>query len=201
MGVITKDLLQHLYVSRGLSDREIANFIGVDRSHVSYLRRSFGISTRTSLGEIGEKYAKSKLEKLGFYVENMNEFDKNSPFDLRLDNRIRIEIKSTSCINGSFKFQLSEKIENENIVSENRIRLPNGRTKKIFRKTCDYLIFVCIHEKKAFSLIIPSRDLSDTLQTLSFPISKDSKYKKYLNNWSQIKKSDAPTSDQQKRSV
>lgn len=189
MAIISEPLLKRLYMERGLTDREIANFMGFDRNYISKLREMYGIETRENTGTKGERYVKRKLASLGFLVKDMNEKNKTSSFDLLLNNKIKIEVK-TALINDSdcYKFQLSEKEENQNIISQNRIKLANGRTRKIYKNTCDFIVFVGIRGSSVISLIIPSGEINNKLQTLSFPASGKSKYRQYLNNWEQLKK-------------
>lgn len=191
---LTKQLLTHLYTKRGLSDMEIASFIGVDRTAISHLRKGFDIPTRKSLGEIGEEYIEKKLKSFGCEVKNMNDVDKTSIFDLLVNNQIRIEVKTASEINGIYRFTLTNKEECNHVESNHRIRLPSGRTRKLYRKTCDYIICVCIKDKMVYPYIIPSRDITDSLQTILITPKRESKYHSYFKNWKQIKP-DAPTSD------
>ena len=193
--LLSKKLLNHLYEIRGFSDSEIANFIGVDRTSVVHARRRFDIPTRKSLGEIGEEYVKKKLERLGFRVKNLNSQDKTSLFDLLVDGRIRIEVKTSSDYNGKFTFSLTNKEECRNIESRHRVILPNGRTRKLYRLTCDFIVCVGIKGKQVYPFIIPSNEISDTKQSISITPKKGNMYTEYFKLWEQIKKPDAPTSD------
>lgn len=185
---LSKELISHLYIDRGYSDKEIANFMGIHRTQISRLRSTYGISTRQSLWELGETFVKDYLQELGHDVTDMNEIDKTYSYDLLVNGRIKIDVKAAKETSGFYKFILTEKSENGNIESESRLRLSNGRTKKIYRKTCDFIVFVGIREENALPIIVPSQNINDLLQTLSYPISGISKYKPYANAWEQIKK-------------
>lgn len=184
---LSKELISHLYLDMGHSDREIAEFIGLHRATISKIRNDYGIETRQSVGELGEKYAKKKLIQLGHTVIDMNETNKTAPFDLMVNGRIRIEVKSAMEQRGEFKFVMTDKEENKNIESNHRIKLSSGRTKKVYRKTCDFIIFVGVKGKSALPIIIPSKLINDRLQTLSFPLSGQSKYSEFVNAWQLIK--------------
>jgi hypothetical protein len=185
---ITEKLLNHLYHKRGLSDSEIASFIGVDRTHIVHLRKAYEIATRKSVGEIGEKYVEGKLKSKGHEVKNMNDYDKTALFDLLVSDLIRIEVKTSSAINGSFRFVLTNKPECEHVESDHRIFLKNGRSKKLYRKTCDYIVCLGIRGKTVYPYVIPSYLIPDTLQNITITPSKENKYSEYFQKWDQIKK-------------
>jgi hypothetical protein len=191
---VTKKLLKHLYHKRGFSDLEIANFIGVDRTSIVHLRKVYEIVTRKSVGEIGEQYVAGKLRRNGHIVENMNDKDKTALFDLLVNGLIRIEVKTSNDINGSFHFTLTNKPECNHVESEHRVFLKNGRSKKLYRKTCEYVVCLGIKGKRVYPYVIPSNEIPDKLQNIRITPSKDNKYSEYFQKWGQIKKSDAPTS-------
>jgi hypothetical protein len=191
---ITKKLLKHLYHKRGLSDLEIANFIGVDRTNVVHLRRAYEIAARKGIGEIGENYVEGKLKRDGHVVRNMNNDDKTALFDLLVDDLIRIEVKTSNDINGRFHFTLTNKPECEHVESDHRIILSNGRSKKLYRKTCDYIVCLGVKGKRVYPYVIPSSVIPDRLQNIVINPSRSHKYSEYFQKWKQIKKPDAPTS-------
>jgi hypothetical protein len=196
MGVgITEKLLKHLYVNRGLSDAEIASFVGLDRTAIVRMRNSFEIVARKSLGEVGEEYVEEKLRELGHDVRNMNGHSKTSIFDLLADGGTRIEVKTAKNTNGSFVFSLSNKEECNQIESDYRIRLTNGRTRKLYRKTCDFIVCVGIKNNTFYPYIIPSSEINDKLQGIRISPSINTKYAHYYQQWDQIKKPDVGASD------
>lgn len=184
MKILTKPLLKRLYVDLEKSDNEIASFLGLNRTTVVRARERFGIKARLSVGRKGEIAALRELDKLGFRALDMNEIDKLSEFDILVNDNLKIEVKSASEHRGRFCYVLSEKPEIGHVVSDKRIRLPSGRTRKLYSKTCDFLLLVGLSKDKAPSFwIIPSKDIPDDLQTLSVSISKRGKYAKYFNRF------------------
>lgn len=133
-----KQLLYKKYVLEKKTDREIALEFGVDRTYVVHARKYYNIPKRKSTGELGETLTVNELEKQGFSIINMNNFAKTFPFDVLVNNYIRVEVKSS--ILGSidhyprYTFVLSEKPENNNVISDCRIKLSNGRTKSYIKK-------------------------------------------------------------------
>lgn len=181
-------MVKALYWDFGKTDREIAQFLEIDRTSVVHFRKRNGIPSRISTGEIGELLAADKLQELGFLVYNMNEADRLHPFDLLVDKEIEVEVKSSMIgENERFNFILSEKPENQNIISDDRIRLKNGRTKKLYRKTCDFIMFVGIRpEKDPVFYLMPSNVIPDELGTISIG-TKTSKYSAYKSAWHLLK--------------
>ena len=128
-----KDIINRHYVKEGLTDTQIARLYNKTRSWCSHLRKSYGIKTRITTGQIGESLAMRELETLYDDVINMNEIDVFSPFDILLNNETRIDVKAANvCDDGYYRFSLSEQATNGNIESETRIRLRNGRTRKVY---------------------------------------------------------------------
>lgn len=195
-------ILSRLYVDLGKTDAEIAEFFNIDRTTVVKTRNSLGIKSRKSTGEIGEELVLKELRSRGYKVEDMNEKDKLHPYDILLDNEIKIEVKSSKMTdNKRFNFCLCEKPSNQNIESESRIRLQSGRTKKLFRKTCDIMIFVGIEpEGDCHFFLIKPEEIPDKTSNINIALNpySNGKYSKFRENWDlleNIKKSEAPTSD------
>lgn len=188
--VVDRTLLKRLYVDLEKSDNEIASLLGLERSSITQARKRFGIKARLSVGRKGEMVALQKLEKLGFRVLDMNKIDKLSEFDILVNDNLKIEVKSASEYKGQFKFILTEKSESGCAVSDKRIRLSNGRTRKLYSKTCDFLLLVGFpKDDEPLFWIIPSKDIPDYLQTLGTSISKKGKYAQYLNRFDLLEKS------------
>lgn len=184
MRILTKALLEKLYIDLEKSDNEIASFLGLDRTTIVRARERFGIKTRLSVGRKGEMIALRELDKLGFRVLDMNKIDRLSEFDILVNDFLRIEVKSASEHKGRFYYVLAEKPEAGHVISDKRIRLSNGRTRKLYSKTCDFILLVGLSKDKSPSFwVIPSKDIPDDLQTLSVSISKRGKYAKYFNRF------------------
>ncbi len=188
--MLNQKILDHLYTNMGWSDKDIGIFFGVDRTAVVHLRKKHCIKTRKSIGEIGEEFVIKQLEELGHQVLNLNSKDKTAPYDLLIDGHIRIDVKTSKELNNRYFFCLTEKEANGNKESENRIRLDNNRTKKLYRKTCDFLILIGMRENQFDSYIVPSGDLPDKLQGIAVLINaaSKSKYNSYKEEWNLLKK-------------
>lgn len=165
--MLNQKILDHLYTNMGWSDKEIGIFFGVDRTAVVHLRKKHCIKTRKSTGEIGEEFVIKQLENLGHQVLNLNSKDKTAPYDLLVDGQIRIDVKTAKELNNRFTFSLTDREKVTCIESDHRIRLANKRTKKLFRKTCDYLVLVGMRGDEIVSFIVPSVDLPDSLQNIT----------------------------------
>ncbi|MBS4173498.1 hypothetical protein [Bacillus sp. FJAT-49736] len=188
---LTEASLRRLYVDLRKTDSEIANFFGTDRTAIVHLRKRYGIHTRKTTGEIGEEMVEKELRSRGYSVKNMNEEDKLHPFDLLLEGNLRIEVKSAVLgKHGYFPFALSEKSANDNIESDIRIRLKNGRTRKLFRKTCDVIVFVGLEPNgDCHFFIYDSNDIKDHSQMLNMPLDPFSKshHNNHREDWDLIK--------------
>ena len=189
--------LRRLYTDLGKTDKEIAYFFGCDRTAVVHMRKRYGITTRKSVGEIGEEMVMKELRSRGYIVEDMNEKDKLSPFDILLDSSVRIEVKTSTLLQNDkyFYFALSEKESNDNVVSETRLKLPSKRTRKRFEVTCDILVLVGLENRDCHFFMVDPRKLSSQLCGIKIPLDpySDSKWNKYREQWGvfeEIKKLD-----------
>ena len=183
--------LRRLYCDLQKTDSEIAEFFGVDRTSIVKMRKRHNILTRKTIGEIGEEMVMKELKSRGYRVKNMNEWDKLHPYDIKLEEKIRVEVKTSSLKNNNrFYFTLSEKPFN-NIESDVRIKIPNGRTRKLYRKTCDLIIFVGLEPNgDCHFFMYRSNEIRDDLQSLAAPLdpSSRSKMNKHREDWDLVKK-------------
>lgn len=189
MPIITKDKLFELYKINKLTDKEIAKMYNVDRTYIVHLRKRYNIESNNSLMMKSLKAVMAQLECQGVEVKNLKEKDKTSTYDLLINDKIKIEVMASSKLmnDGRFTFSLTCKEELNITESNDRVRLNNKRFRKLFRKTCDFIVFCGFHEENAVFWIIPSNELKDDLQVLSLrPYSKTSKYNIYLNAWGLI---------------
>src|SRR5699024_9453039 len=183
-----KPILENLYIDLGKSDREIASFLNLDRTAIVHARRKFGIKARKSVGRKGELVAIEALSNLGIKVKDLNEVDRLSEYDLLLNDEIRIEVKSSNInYKGNYHFTLSDSEKNGCVESDTRIRLNNGKTKKIYEKTCDFIVLVGLDKGENHKFwIVPSDELPLDLQAMSISLTGNSKYAKYFNKWELI---------------
>ena len=70
----------------------------------------------------------SRLRKLDFEVEDLNLIDKSSRYDLLVNEKLKIEVKSSKRgRDGRFRFSFANKRENQCKTSENVLRLKMER--------------------------------------------------------------------------
>ena len=201
---LTTDELRFLHVDKNLSDAEIARMYGVTRSTITRRRIYHKIHRENAFN--GFDYAlKATIQHLtfhGYTVENQKVIDKFSPFDLLVDNHIKIKVFYSSLYKlspkykrRSYTFSFTSKAANGNIESETRIKLRNGRFRRLYRLTCDYIVCMGHHrEANDFEFwIIPSVDVPDELQALKLTAGgRSSKYLKYEKAWELLNEKAAP---------
>lgn len=187
---LSKSVLQELYVEKGKSDKEIGMMFNLSRNYISEFRKRFSINSRfnSNTGRNAELLSIRKLTKFGYKVKDMNLESKLSDYDILLNNQMRIDVKSSKLFGKEYKFSLTDSVDRRGQTSNNRILINSNRTKKLYHKTCDLLIFVGIGVDSVLYLLIPPSDLPIDLQVLSVgenPTPR-SKYFKYLDNWKVI---------------
>lgn len=141
--------------------------------------------SRQKTGQIGEALVIKELAERGYSVMDMNEYNPLSSFDLLVDKRIRIDVKTARENNdGIASYNISNKPELGCLESDICIRLLNGRTRKIYEKTCDFLVFVMIGRQRNYFWIIPPYRLKVNCQSLGInPHSINGKYRHYQDKW------------------
>lgn len=191
MTTLSKGSLEKMYIHLNMTDKEIAQKLNLSRSHVSELRKKYSIATRPSTGRKGELLVMSKLNALGFSVKDMNDENQNSAFDVLVDNGIRIDVKSSSYSQkGRYCFRLVESSSKGHAISDIRIKLENGSTKKLYEKTCDYIVFVGLNPNEINEYwVIPSTELNTELQGIELPINDhfESKYSQFYEKWNYLR--------------
>jgi len=182
---LSKEYIKQLYVEQNKTDSEIAYICGVGRTYISHLRKKFSIKTRLNNGHKGELVAIQKLKELGFQVEDMNKITKTYIYDLRINGKCRVEIKSTKKENNRFLFTLRTNRYRGCIESENKIKLPNGSYRKIFKNTCDFFLLTGLDGEGTQFFIVPSGFISNTQQNVSLSAvdNPKNKYNSFRNNW------------------
>lgn len=191
MAVISKEELKILYCKEKLTDKEIAQLKNTDRTNIVHLRKKYQIATRQTTGGDGITLVEKKLKQLSYRVGNMKKQNKINEYDLYVNDEMKIEVMAAKKDEktNSFKFILTAKDEHGIRESELRVKLNNGRTRKIYRKIVDFIVCVGIEETETHYWVIPSNEIPDTLQTLSLtPFSVKSKYQKYFHNWEFLNK-------------
>ncbi|AFQ29917.1 hypothetical protein P4493_05290 [Bacillus thuringiensis] len=172
MVAVTESQLRDLYEVQGKTDKQIAGEYGVDRTRISQLRKQWGITTRLTVFDKGVKDVTDKLESLGFKVKNVKKDDKTANYDLLLNDLIKIEVRTSSALDrGRQHFRLLEQASTGVVESDIRIKLKNGHFRKLFRRTCDYIIFVGYEEGNINYWVMRSSTVTDTIQSLGLNIS------------------------------
>lgn len=184
---ITKEELTNLYKHKKMTDSEISKLFNVDRTNVVHLRKKYNIESNNDLSRKSVEIVKKILQDKGFKVINMNREDATHPFDLLINDNIRVEVmSSTICRDSIYRFTFAYQEKLNYIESEHRIKLSNNRLKKLYRKTCDFLILCGFNDNNdnIDFWVMPSGTIKDKMQTLSLiPFSKRSKYRNFERNW------------------
>ncbi|MBE7114542.1 hypothetical protein FT641_18015 [Bacillus paranthracis] len=187
---LTKETLVDMYVRKGMAASEIESSLGLKRNQVFRKMKKFNIEPRVTTHDAAVDYVMSELSDRGFVATNVRREDSSCEFDILLDGKIRVQVLSASKIDlhGAFRFALSESNRTGKYPQkQNKLLLRNGRIRKIYRKTCEYLIVVGMDAGQKYIWVIPSNEVSDTLQTLRTPTSEVSKYNKYYEDWNRLR--------------
>lgn len=185
--ILTKNELEIQYTKLGKSDRQIGQELNVDRTTITHLRHKYGILARTSTGSTGELLLKKELENRQYAVEYLKEESRISQYGFKVNGAIRIQTLTAVYKDKTAYFTFTDKKEVQCIESEIRIRLGNGRTRKLFRKTCDFLVFIALEKGEPHFWILPSNAIPDHVQGISLnPYSERGKYDIYKNAWNLI---------------
>lgn len=163
--LIPEEVFQ-LYTVDKLSQRQIAKIYGVDRTAVSHCMKRYGIEARESTGTIGEGIAANKIQQAGFVVVDMNERSKLHPFDLLISGNIRADVKTSHLYKNHWVFTLTCRPE-IGLSTSHYIRLPNGRMRKKYTESCDFLMFIGFIEDSAELFIVPASEVREDQQTVS----------------------------------
>lgn len=160
--------IRYLSIELGKSDKEIGDFLGVHRSNITHYRKNNNIPKPTTVGRQGELAVISRLRKLDFEVEDLNLIDKSSRYDLLVNEKLKIEVKSSKRgRDGRFRFSFANKCENQCKTSESVLRLKNGKTVKNYQKFADYFIFVGIDDDVYHFWVIPTNLIKVGQQNLT----------------------------------
>lgn len=175
--------IRYLSTELGMSDKNIAKLFNVTRASISHYRRNHGIFKQDSIGRKGELAVLRRLNKLGLRARDMNEIDKSYPYDILVNQKIKVEVKTATLTEGKrFIFALTDKPSNGNIESENRIVLSSGRTRKLYNHTADYFVLVGVDVDGLDFWVVPTSEIDEKQYGISCSINSN-KYKKFKNNF------------------
>lgn len=182
-----KMTVRNLVYERKWTDQQIADFFNVTRSYIVHFRKINGIQREMTIGRKGELLAIKKLKEQGYEVKDMNLIDKTTPYDLLVNNEIRIEVKTASLSKGrnSYLFSLANPPRSNCIESDTRTILKSGKSLKYYEKTCDIMMFVGITE--GLFWILPSKLMKKRICTVNLH-TRRSRYIDYLDNFKEIEK-------------
>lgn len=162
--MVNRDIAFKMY-NDGATLQEIGNRFGVSRQRINQIinstydtqghRRTYTAPSPNA----SEEYVFQKLQSLGYKVEHTN---KQSPYDLLLNDKIRVEVKYRS--HGEKAYYRIHQLK------------PNR---------FDVLIFIAGDQDVAY--IIPSSECGRFLTIPVNPIFKTRKQRKYRNNWNLLK--------------
>lgn len=188
--IIDEQTIFQEYVIHGKSDREIAQEYGCHKTTVAKNRQQFGITTRLTTGEIGERLVHMELLRLGFTVVDMNRTEsKTYPFDLLVNQRIRVDVKSAKANqDGYWRFALTVKKEcGHSLETGNFVLLDNGRIRKVFEKTSDFLVFCAIGESINF-YVLPPTEIPIKQNTVAISSDHCGKWSYWQDRWDLLKR-------------
>lgn len=166
---ITEEELRDLYVVQGKSDREIAELTGMNRTAIVYKRQNCGIETRPSTMSKVQTVAGNWLLANGYTYEHIRAKNKLAAYDYLVEGNIRLQVLSGryNTKKKRYFFTFTQSASTGVKESDTRIRLRSGRMRKLYRKTCDVILFVGVKEDEFEFWCVPSHFISDELTTMS----------------------------------
>lgn len=183
--VIDKENLEEL--NEKLSDSQIAKMLGVSRTYIVHLRKAYGIKANAqaiSTGRIGELFAILSLLNQGYSVRDMNSINKTAPYDILVDGKIRIDVKSAVLgTEKCYKYQFGNSKDKQIALTSNVTETKTGRTLKKYSESCDYIVLVTLSENTQV-FVIPSNhpDLVGK-QTISISNVANNRFNQFRNGW------------------
>lgn len=185
---LTKGSLTDLYVTLGLSDRQIADRLGLHRSTVSYARDRYHIPARDQFWQENEDRVMRKLRSLGYSVFNVHHHDATAAYTLLLNGSIKICVKGAVIRRNRVCYSLTS--PSKTGQTDRKRRLINGRIRKPFEKDCHFLICTVYDSKTDTDpdyYVIPSNVIPRDAQTLSIvPGSDTNMWTYYHDRFNQI---------------
>lgn len=183
--VIDKVSLEEM--NETLSDKQIANMLGVSRSYIVHLRKLYGIEAKSqaiATGRIGELYTILSLLNEGYSVRDTNALDKTAPYDILVDGKIKVDVKTaTICTEGCYKFQFGNSKDKQIALTSGVIKTKTGRTLKKYSESCDYIILVALSDDTQAFVIPSNQPELIGKQTISISNVNNNRFNRFKNNW------------------
>ncbi|PGK51127.1 hypothetical protein CN918_25395 [Priestia megaterium] len=194
MIALSKEMLFHMYVVQEMSDEEISKYTGTSSLTISYFRRIHGIKrTNKKNLHFSHELVASQLRVFGHEVQIIEDKSDDKSFDLLVNNKTRVEVIYSTAIEHNaheealYRFLLYSTKRYVDPTSQLYIPISKGHFRKLFRETCDILVFVGHHkEKNVYHFwVMPSFILRDNQRSLGLYIdaNTNNKYSKYEDAW------------------
>ncbi len=164
-----------------------------------HFRKRYKIPTREFNGEIGEGIVTYELQKEDFVAINMNKLSKIYPFDLLINGTVKVDVKTASQCYGKWVFALANSSTESDLETQKFTKLDNGKVRKRFDKTCDFIILCPLNQTSLF--IVPVHEISETLQSITIYPSGRGKWWKWQNRYDLIKRMVGEKSESKRASL
>lgn len=184
-----EESIKHYVVDCGLGDYEIAKLCNTDRLTVRRNRLKFTGVTRPKLcGRDGELIAIDTLNKLGFSCDDMNAKDVHSDYDILVDGKVRIEVKTSMCDGISWKFTLTTR-HHKSIDNSGRYAPTRGtRYAKLISRYSDFLLLIGLDGDDKYYFVVPSSEIKDGQQTISIAKSLNTKLSSFKDRFDLLRR-------------
>ncbi|MBE7114544.1 hypothetical protein FT641_18005 [Bacillus paranthracis] len=135
-------------------------------------------------------YVVSELKKRGYHVQNMWDTDDLPLFDILVDGELRIQVFGASSLGGSYAFSIktSRRGKFAGLEEKYKLHFENGDIRKLYRLTCDIMVFVGECKGECQTWLVDSHVFSDTVKLIRFVKSIKGKYKDNYDDWDLIER-------------
>lgn len=165
---VTEKELHDLYVVQGKSTREIIELTGLDRKNIESKRRRWGIKIPPTIIDRVRIVAGNWLTLNGFSHENVREKDVRSTYDYLVEGNVRLQVLSSKYDEGKRRYRFTFSQSARKGVKPNDYQIEvRGRIRKLYRKTCDVILFVGVKPDSFEFWCVPSTFIDDELTHLS----------------------------------
>ncbi|MFV1457264.1 hypothetical protein [Bacillus mycoides] len=136
------------------------------------------------------EYVVLELQKRGHHVENMWDTCEVPLFDILVDGELKLDVFGASSLSGSYAFSIKTNRRGKfaKLDGAYKIHLKNGDIRKLYRLTCDVMMFVGECKGSHQTWLVDSAVFSDTLKLVRFVKSVKGKYKDNYEDWELIER-------------